>query len=211
VFRTSRDIDASPVVANGRAYVGSWDGYLYAIGGQRASTSFSRVPSRSVRRDTRADTTGGKAFADIRLAGAAYANYGASRGKGGVPGIAFVAQLLAAPPTASRVQTAYVWAIDNTLDSNIDYYVFVDLAPNAKTYRATLERNTPEGLVTVNDRLPFEINGRTVRVFLPTSPHLAAEDTKPALQWYAYSYIQKLPAQDELSDRGRYFVLNPER
>ncbi len=211
VFRTTRDIDASPVIANGRAYVGSWDGYFYAIGGPRASTRFSRVPTRSLRRDPRADTTGGKAFADIRLAGAAYASYGASRGKGGVPGIAFVAQLSAAPPATSRVQSAYVWAIDNTLDSNIDYYVFVDLAANARKYRATLERNTPEGLVTVNDRLPFEINGRMVRVFLPTSPHLATEDSKPALQWYAYSYIQKLPAQDEISDRGRYFILNPER
>ena len=211
VFRTLRDIDSSPVIVNGRAYVGSWDGIVYAVGAPTASARFSAVPPRSMRQDARADTTTRRAFADIRRAGASYAEYGTRQGKEGVPGITFVAQLSAAPPAASRVQIAFVWAVDNTLDSTIDYYVFVDLVAEAKRYRATLERNTPEGLVTVNDRLPFAISGRTVRVFLPTSPHLANEGTQPAIQWYAYTYIQKLPAQDEISDGGRYFILNPDR
>ena len=124
-------------------------------------------------------------------------------------GVVFQAQLAAPPPGRSAEQVAYVWEIDRNHDSTADFYVFVDLPPDGRAYRATLERNTPEGLVTINDRLPFVIEGSSVRVFVPAAPHIATDEEEPTLEWYMYTYYERVPQQDELSDAGRYFILTP--
>ncbi|MEJ7654421.1 MAG: hypothetical protein WKH64_14375 [Chloroflexia bacterium] len=119
-------------------------------------------------------------------------------------------RLAGPPPTTALSQVAYVWAIDTTLDGQVDYYVFVDLAPGAPYYRATLEQATAGGLLTRNDRLPFELVGRsTIRVFVPLLPHIASGGANPTVQWYAYMYLDRLPPQDEIDDNGVPFVLKP--
>lgn len=199
------DLDSSPVVASGRAYLGSWDGNLYAVGAPRLADRQLPATGRSAqRRDARGDATSKRQFPDILRAGARFARYRS------IPGIAFEMLLAAPPPTTTKKQVAYVWAIDTTLDSTVDYYLFVDIVPGARGYRATLERNTPSGLVTVDDRVPFSVVGRRrIRAFLPVSPHLSPGGATPTVQWYAYSYIDKLPAQDTVTEHNRYFTLRP--
>lgn len=204
-FRTRNDVDSSPVVAGGRAYFGSWDGYFYAVGAPAAAEiPLPPVANRDFERDAPGDVRGARSDTEIRAAGASYGTYGAA------PGIAFEMRLGAPAPTRARKQTAYVWALDYTLDTQIDYYIFLDLTKGAREYKATLERATPNGLRTVNDKLPLLVEGSSVRVFLPISPYLSAREEQPVIDWYAYSYVEKLPARDELSDRGRYFRLTPE-
>jgi outer membrane protein assembly factor BamB len=206
-FRTLGDVDSSPVVAGGRAYFGSWDGGFYAVGAPRvAGIQLGSVEQRLYHADRRRDSKDPRRlpYGDLTLAGAQYASYH------GVQGVLFEVQLAQPPPPRSREQVAYVWAIDNTIDANIDYYVFVDIPPRGAGFRATLERRTPTGLQTINDRLPFVVRGTSIRVFVPLAPHLATEpDEQPTLEWYAYSYVGRLPAQDEVSDRGREFILAP--
>ncbi len=205
-FRTGNDVDASPVIAQGRAYFGSWDGHLYAVGEPRvANLTVQPVQRRNLHRDPSGDASGKQKYVDITRTGATFAQYGE------VPGVVFEVELAARPPRTTKKQVAYVWALDHTLDTEIDYYVFVDLAQGAKKYRATLERSTPQGLVTMNDRLPFLIEGRTLRTFLPISPYLSTVEGQPLVEWYAYTYIEKLPSRDEASDDGRYYRLLPDR
>lgn len=196
---------SSPVVAVGRAYVGSDDGTLYAVGTPQAQRApVPAVDADRLRADAAGDTRAKEQVSlDIVRAGAQYASYG------DVPGVVFEAQLALPPPAATTKQVAYVWALDYTLDSETDYYIFVYLEKGKQTYQATLERNDKGKLVTINDRLPLAIRGSSIDVFLPQAPHLSTSDAKPTIEWYMYSYVEKLPAQDEITDQGQYFVLQP--
>lgn len=196
---------SSPVVALGRAYVASDDGSLYAVGTPQAQRApVPPVEDGQLRADAAGDTRAKEQVSlDIVRAGAQFASYG------DIPGVVFEAQLALPPPPATTKQVAYVWALDYTLDSKIDYYVFVYLEKGKQAYQATLERNDDGKLVTINDRLPLAIRGSSIHVFLPQSPHLSTSDAQPTLEWYMYSYLEKLPAQDEITDNGQYFILQP--
>ncbi|MDQ3856371.1 MAG: PQQ-binding-like beta-propeller repeat protein, partial [Chloroflexota bacterium] len=202
---SAKAVDAGPLVASGRVYFGSRDGYMYAVGSPRAvSGKLPEVGHAATRRDRRGDATNHLALNDIVVAGARYAEYE------GFAGVALEMQLAGPPPSRTKRQVAYVWAIDTTLDSDVDFYVFVDIVPGAKQYRGTLERPTLAGLVTVNDRIPFQLSGeRTIRAFLPFEPHLSTGGVTPTIQLYAYTNREKLPVQDDLTADGRYFSLQP--
>ncbi len=204
-YRTGKEVASSPIVADGRMYLGSWDGYFYAIGQPQVGAAGPARVRATVRPDARGDVSDRRLrFMDIVGVGAQYSEYRR------VSGVLLETRIAARPPSRSTEQVAYVWAVDNTLDAQIDYYVFMDLAPGGVRYRATLERNSPEGLVTINDQLPYSLGKDNVRVFVPFAPHLSTSDMPPTLEWYAYSYYGRLPAQDEVSDGGRYFILTPE-
>ncbi|MDP9383330.1 MAG: PQQ-binding-like beta-propeller repeat protein [Chloroflexota bacterium] len=207
-FRTRGDVDSSPVVTGGRVYFGSFDGNFYAVGGRRVpAIRLWSVEQRLLRGDRRGDTVNRRLrFADITAAGAQFTRFHR------LPGVLFEMQLAQPPPLRGKDQVAYVWAIDTTLDAETDYYLFVDIPPQGRRFRATLERSTPQGLVTVHDRLLFVVRSTSIRVFVPLSPHLESrpDEEQPTLEWYAYSYVGRLPQQDEVSDRGREFVLAPE-
>jgi hypothetical protein len=207
-FRVGGAVSSSAVVSGGRAYFGSEDGQFHAVGAPTLGPfPVPLVRPQALRPDRPADSRSRRVpFMELLGAGAEY------RRVGDVLGFSLEMRLTAPPPPTTRDQIAYVWSLDYTRDWQPDEYVYLDLTPGATRYRATLERVAPGGLVTVNDRLPFAVQGTSVRVFLPLFSTLAAGGAPPRVAWKAYGYARSLPALDGVARIGnRPFLLGPPR
>ncbi len=203
-YATGQPVASSPIVASGRAYFGNDGGRLYAVG--QPEMDDPPLPVLGLRdqwTDSSGDVGRNPGYVDLTSAGARFASYR------GVPGITFGLGTSVPLPSGARQLVQYVFALDYTEDSEVDYYLLVELRPGAHSYSAALERRQGSGLMVVQDHLPLEARGSSLRVFLPLEPQLTTSGTSPVVGWYAYSVLERLPAADNVSDQGQLFVLRP--
>ncbi len=188
-----------PIVVRNSLYM-IVDDKIVAFNKRKISNNLPEVSSSYMKVDDIGDVRERRLnFADIEAAGAQFID------KFGHKGILFE---MKTPDTSNKSSSlSSVFAFDYTDDGQIDVYVFVSRKEAIMEMKTYVENG--DQFKIVNNALPFENAHGDVKVFVPLQPFLSPQELEIPINWYAYTYVGDLPAQDFVNDNGELFRLMP--
>ena len=188
-----------PIVVRNSLYM-MVDDKIVAFNKRKISNNLPEISPYYIRADDIGDVRERRlSFADIETAGAQFID------KFGHKGILFEMKIPDASGKSSSLSS--VFAFDYTDDGQIDVYVFVSRKEAIMEMKMYGEKG--DQFKVVNDALPFESAHGDVKVFVPLQPFLSPQDLEIPINWYAYTYVGGLPAQDFINNNGELFRLIP--